>query len=71
MLSKEEKRGWDELDKAAERAGGYLAPPKRPLIIEADYRAMSNYCAEKGIQPMDISEEEYKMFVYDEPLIYA
>jgi hypothetical protein len=41
------------------------------LVIEADYRAMSRYCTEKGIDPMDLSEEEYKMFLYDEPLVYA
>ena len=58
------------LDEAAEKAGGYLAPPKRPLIIEADYRAMSHYCRERGIKPTDLTEEEYAMFLYDEPLVY-
>jgi hypothetical protein len=71
MLTEQEKKSWDELDEAAKRAGGYLAPPKRPLIIEADYHAMSNYCTEKGINPIDLSEEEYNMFVYDKPLVYA
>lgn len=60
------------LDEAAEKAGGYVDyVPGRPLVIEADYRAMSNYCRKKGIKPMDLTEEEYNMFVYDEPLIYA
>jgi len=57
------------LDEAAEKAGGYVDyNPSRPLVIDADYRAMSKYCIEKGIKPMDLTEEEYKMFLYDEPL---
>jgi len=59
------------LDEAAEKAGGYLAPPKRPLIIEADYRAMSRYCRERKIKPADLTEDEYAMFLYDEPLVYT
>ena len=70
MLSEQERIGWDALDEAAEKAGGYLATPKRPLIIEADYRAMSKYCREHGIKPTDLTEEEYAMFLYDEPLVY-
>ena len=34
MLNKTQKRGWDAIDEAAVRAGGYLANPKRPLVIE-------------------------------------
>ena len=71
MWTEEQRKAIREFEDAAEAAGGYLAPPKRPLIIEADYRAMSRYCTEKGIEPMDLSEEEYKMFLYDEPLVYA
>ena len=52
MLTKKDKDLSTELEKTAEEAGGYLAKPKRPLIIEADYRAMSKYCAEKGIKPL-------------------
>ena len=60
------------LDEAAERAGGYIDySPGRPLVIDADYRAMSKYCAKKGIKPMDLTEEEYRMFLYEEPLVYA
>ena len=71
MLSENEKRGWDALDEAAVRAGGYLAKPVRPLIIEYDYRAMTKYCREKGISKMDLTEEELKRFEYAEPLVYA
>jgi hypothetical protein len=69
-LTEKEKRGWDALDEAAKRAGGYLAPPKRPLVVDADYRAMSKYCTERGIDPMDLTEEEHAMFLYDKPLVY-
>jgi len=69
---------WDDsyegltLDEAAEESGGYVDyVPGRPLVIDADYRAMSRYCTEKGIKPMDLTEDEYTMFVYDEPLVYA
>ena len=45
------------LDEAAEKAGGYVDySPGRPLIIEADYRAMSKYCTEKGIKPIDLTD---------------
>jgi len=60
------------LDEAAEQAGGYVDyKPGRSLVIDADYRAMSKYCAEKGIKPIELTEDEYKLFLYDEPLIYA
>jgi hypothetical protein len=70
MLSEEERQGWDALDEAATRAGGYLAKPKRPLVIEYDYRAMTVYCREKGVSKMDLAENELKMFEYEEPLVY-
>ena len=70
-MSKDKKRGWDALDEAAERAGGYLASPRRPLIIEYDYRAMTVYCLERGISKMDLTEEDLRMFEYTEPLVYA
>ncbi|MCL2165290.1 MAG: hypothetical protein FWH55_13105 [Oscillospiraceae bacterium] len=43
------KNGWNALDEAAEKAGGYLAKPKRPLVIEYDYLSMTNYCLKNGI----------------------
>jgi hypothetical protein len=70
MLSNFEKHGWDAIDEAAERAGGYLAKPKRPLVIEYDYVAMTDYCKEKSISKMDLTEEELRMFEYSEPLFY-
>jgi len=70
MLSEAIIKGWDALDDAAVLAGGYLAMPKRPLVIEYDYRAMSKYCREKGISKMDLTEDELRLFEYHEPLIY-
>jgi hypothetical protein len=71
MRTEAEKRGWDALDEAAAQAGGYLATPKRPLVIEYDYRAMTHYCREKGVSKMELSPEELKRFEYAEPLVYA
>ncbi|MCL2420656.1 MAG: hypothetical protein FWD03_02260 [Defluviitaleaceae bacterium] len=68
----DDKYGGLTLDEAAEKAGGYVDyNPNRSLIIDADYRAMSKYCIEKGIKPVDLTDEEYNRFLYDEPLIYA
>ena len=71
MLTEKEKKGWEALDKAATKAGGYLATPVHPHIVDADYRAMSKYCREKGIKPMDLTGEEYKIFLYEKPLVYS
>jgi len=71
MLSEADRRGWAALEEAAERAGGYLAPPKRPLVVDYDYHAMSNYCCERGINGSDLTEDELKQFEYAEPLVYA
>ena len=70
MLNDTKKRGWEALDEAAVRAGGYLASPKRPLMIEYDYRAMTEYCRKKGISKIDLTEIELKLFEYAQPLIY-
>ena len=60
------------LDSAAENAGGYVDyVPGRLLVIEADYRALSNYRRKKGVRPSDITEDEYSVFLYDEPLVYT
>jgi hypothetical protein len=71
MWSEAQRRGWDALDEAAVRAGGYLAKPKGPLVMDYDYHAMSNYCREKGIKRSDMTEEERKRFEYDPPLVYT
>lgn len=51
------------LDEAAEKAGGYVAHfPDN--VMEADYHAMSDYCKGKGIKPIDLTEKEYRMFLF-------
>ncbi|MCL2055243.1 MAG: hypothetical protein FWG90_12545 [Oscillospiraceae bacterium] len=71
MLSEAEMRGWDALDAAAVEAGGYLAKPKRPLIMDYDYRAMSHYCRDKGVKNDDLTEDELRLFRFDPPLVYG
>ena len=60
------------LDEVAEKAGGYVDYVSgRPLIIDYDYRALSDYCRAKGIKPIELPEEERKQFEYNPPLIYS
>jgi len=60
------------LDEVAEQAGGYVSyVAGSPLVVDADYHAMSRYCAERGIAPMDLSDAELCLFLYDEPLVYT
>jgi len=70
MLSDTERKGWAELETAAEKAGGYLSPPIRPIVMDYDYRAMSKYATKKGITSFDLTEEERDMFKFDPPLVY-
>jgi len=59
------------LDEAAAKAGGYVNyTPGKPLVIDYDYRAMSDYCRAKGIKQIDLSEAERKQFEFDPPLVY-
>jgi hypothetical protein len=62
---------WDELEAAAEKAGGYLAQPSRPVVMDYDYRAMSKYAAEKGMTSMELTDQERDMFKFDPPLVYS
>ena len=59
------------LDEAAHEAGGYVSyTPGKKLIMDYDYRELSNYCRKKGVEPMDLPENELDMFKIDPPLIY-
>jgi len=59
------------LDEAAYKAGGYVAYfPGKKLILNYDLRELSRYCRDKGVEPIDLSEDELKMFEVDPPLVY-
>jgi len=59
------------LDEAAEKAGGYVSyTPGKKLIVDYDYRELSNYCRKKGVEPIDLPEEELEVFKIDPPLVY-
>ena len=53
-----------ELDDAAAEAGGYVAfnsnVENEPHY---DYRAISKYCKEKGIEPLDMTIRELNSFI--------
>jgi hypothetical protein len=71
MLDKEYWEAWNKLDELAEKHGGYVDyDPNKPHVVDADYRAMSKYCRERGISSFDLTDEEYAMFAYDPPIIY-
>jgi len=54
----------EELDKAAEEAGGYVDP--YPKEMRLDIRKMIKYCEEKGIEPLDLTLREYNGFIITE-----
>jgi len=59
------------LDEAAAEAGGYVSyTPGKKLIMDYDYRELSNYCREKGVEPMDLPKDELKKFEINPPLVY-
>ena len=67
----EDKYNGLTLDEVAEKSGGYVDySPGKPLVIDYDYRALSDYCRSKGIKPMELSEEEREQFEYNPPLVY-
>ena len=71
-MLKEKKVNGLTLDETAEKSGGYVDyVPERPLVMDYDYHAMSNYARKKGIPTTELTPEELKMFEFDEPLIYA
>ena len=61
-MSDLELRRMQELDEAAEAAGGLLAPLTK---VEAhyDYRALVKYCRERKMEPLDMTLRELRQFV--------
>ena len=61
-MSEQELKNMRELDEAADRAGGFLAPLSK-TDTHYDYRALLKYCREKKIEPLDITIRELRQFV--------
>lgn len=61
-MSEQELKRMQELDEAAEKAGGFLAPFSDAKTAY-DYRAIIRYCREKGIEPLDITVRELNRFI--------
>ncbi len=70
MLSEADKRGWDEIDAEAQKAGGYLRS-MYPFTQDYDYRGMSRYCRDKGITHDDLTDAELKLFEFNPPLVFG
>jgi len=72
MWSDKERKAIEEFEEAVEKAGGYVDyVPGRPTIFDADYRAMLEYCLQKGISSIDLTDEEFAMFEYDSPFVFS
>lgn len=61
-MSEQEIRDMRELDELAEKAGGYLSPLGNNKT-HYDYRKISQYCKEKGIEPIDLTIRELNGFI--------
>jgi len=68
MWSDAERRSWAELDATAEKAGGYLASPKHPAMMDYDYPAMGRYAKAKGVTSFELTESERNIFKFDPPI---
>jgi len=59
------------LDEAAVVAGGYVAyKPGKKFVLDYDLRELSKHCREKGVEPIDLPEDELKQFEINPPLVY-
>ena len=56
-MSENEKSNIKKLDEAAEKAGGFVSMLSAGEI-HYDYRKISEYCKEKGIEPVDLTIRE-------------
>lgn len=61
-MSEQEIRDMRELDELAEKAGG-LFTSLGNNSVHYDYRKISRYCKEKGIEPVDLTIRELNDFV--------
>ncbi|MBO5163235.1 MAG: hypothetical protein J6B75_02155 [Ruminococcus sp.] len=63
-MSREDIKKMKELDEAAEKAGGFTSPVSAD-DIHYNYREISRYCKEKGIEPIDMTIRELNRFVVE------
>lgn len=63
-MSQEDIRRMNELDEAAEKAGGFTSPVSAENV-HYNYREISKYCKEKGIEPIDMTIRELNRFVVE------
>ena len=61
-MSEQEIRDMRELDELAEKAGGFVSFLNNDNV-HYDYRKISQYCKEKGIEPIDLTIRELNQFV--------
>ena len=61
-MSDLELKKMQDLDDAADRAGGFLAQFTK-ADTRYDYRALLKYCRDKEIDPLDITVRELHHFV--------
>lgn len=52
-----------ELDDVASEAGGFVLNSESESRPHYNYRAISNYCKEKGIEPLDMTLRELNSFI--------
>ena len=61
-MSEQELKTMRELDELAEKSGGFVFP-FGDNTVHYDYRSISKYCKEKGIEPIDLTIRELNNFV--------
>ena len=61
-MSEKDLKAMRDLDEAAEKAGGFVAPLS-DKETHYDYRKIARYCKEKGIEPIDLTIRELNTFI--------
>ena len=64
-MSEQEIRDMNKLDDLSEKAGGFVTP----LVdskVQYDYRKISQYCKEKGIEPVDMTIRELSNYIIEQ-----
>lgn len=61
-MSEQEIRDMKKLDEIAEKAGGFVSALS-DNTTHYNYREISKYCKEKGIEPIDLTIRELNQFI--------